>query len=215
MDVRTGQWFESSEGVRWWFDSGSLALDFAYTGGLGAADGDIDHPWEFLRSTADLDHWLGERMPASASTERDIADAHAIRGAITRLALCRSRNLPLAGTDIDLVNLYGATPDIPPRLEGGSRQAGRSEPRAAQALSTIARDAIALFDGDASGRIRECDGVDCSLVYLDTSRGGTRRWCSMQRCGNRHKVRAHRERRALAGRSGDQAETDTRGSNAT
>ncbi|RWZ64289.1 zf-CGNR multi-domain protein [Labedella populi] len=200
VDVPTGQWFESSDGVRWWFDSGSLALDFAYTGGLGAADGDIDIPWEFLRSTADLDHWIGERMATAPSTERDILDAHALRGAITRLALARSRDLPLTGSDVDLVNLYGATPDIPPRLEGGSRQAGRTSARAAQALATIARDAIALFDPESSGRIRECDGEDCSLVYLDTSRGGTRRWCSMSRCGNRHKVRTHRERRAASAR---------------
>ncbi|WIB37118.1 CGNR zinc finger domain-containing protein [Curtobacterium sp. MCJR17_043] len=33
-------------------------------------------------------------------------------------------------------------------------------------------------------------------MFYDSSRGGTRRWCSMQRCGNRAKVRAHRARRA-------------------
>ncbi|MDI5982688.1 CGNR zinc finger domain-containing protein, partial [Amycolatopsis magusensis] len=31
---------------------------------------------------------------------------------------------------------------------------------------------------------------------LDTSRPGNRRWCSMQRCGNRNKVKAYRERQA-------------------
>ncbi|WFR67367.1 CGNR zinc finger domain-containing protein [Curtobacterium flaccumfaciens] len=35
-------------------------------------------------------------------------------------------------------------------------------------------------------------------MFYDSSRGGTRRWCSMQRCGNRAKVRAHRARRATA-----------------
>jgi predicted RNA-binding Zn ribbon-like protein len=34
------------------------------------------------------------------------------------------------------------------------------------------------------------------MIYRDESRTGTRRWCSMQRCGNRAKVRAHRARRA-------------------
>ncbi|MEE1805114.1 CGNR zinc finger domain-containing protein, partial [Streptomyces sp. BE133] len=28
----------------------------------------------------------------------------------------------------------------------------------------------------------------------DTSRPGRRRWCAMERCGNLHKVRAHRAR---------------------
>ena len=45
---------------------------------------------------------------------------------------------------------------------------------------------------DVDGRIRECSADDCRLVYLDTSRSGTRRWCSMQRCGNRAKVRTFR-----------------------
>jgi predicted RNA-binding Zn ribbon-like protein len=33
-------------------------------------------------------------------------------------------------------------------------------------------------------------------VFYDESRAGSRRWCSMQRCGNRAKVRAHRQRAA-------------------
>ena len=31
----TGQWFDAADGQRWWFDSGSIAFDFAYTGGFG------------------------------------------------------------------------------------------------------------------------------------------------------------------------------------
>jgi predicted RNA-binding Zn ribbon-like protein len=33
-------------------------------------------------------------------------------------------------------------------------------------------------------------------VFRDESRTANRRWCSMQRCGNRAKVRAHRARQA-------------------
>jgi predicted RNA-binding Zn ribbon-like protein len=39
-----------------------------------------------------------------------------------------------------------------------------------------------------------CEGDDCYLMFFDTSRPGNRRWCSMQRCGNRHKVGAYRSR---------------------
>jgi predicted RNA-binding Zn ribbon-like protein len=186
----TGQWLVSPDGTRWWFDSGSLALDFAYTGPLG--DAASRHPAETLVSPADLTAWLAGRLPSAGSGDRDLADARTLRGAIGRLALASSSGGPADPRDVDLLNLYAATPDIPPRLTGGALQAGRTEPRAAQALSTIARDAVALFAGN--GRIRTCDAADCDIVYLDTSRAGTRRWCSMQRCGNRHKVRAHRER---------------------
>jgi predicted RNA-binding Zn ribbon-like protein len=36
-------------------------------------------------------------------------------------------------------------------------------------------------------RVRECAGEDCGALFLDTSRPGTRRWCSMDTCGNRAK----------------------------
>lgn len=190
----TGQWLESREGTRWWFDSGALCLDFAYTGPMGDAGDGQAAGWEQLVNSADLDDWLADRTAVTASTDRDLRDAHTLREAIAHVTIAlASGNQPLR-RDIDLINLYAATPDLPPRLDGGSRQAGRSLPRAAQALSTIARDAVAVFSGERDGTIRGCDADDCGLLYVDTSRAGTRRWCSMQRCGNRHKVRQHRAR---------------------
>jgi predicted RNA-binding Zn ribbon-like protein len=40
-------------------------------------------------------------------------------------------------------------------------------------------------------RLRSCPR--CGWLFLDTSRGGKRRWCSMRTCGNREKVSRHRE----------------------
>jgi predicted RNA-binding Zn ribbon-like protein len=40
-------------------------------------------------------------------------------------------------------------------------------------------------------RIRRCANPDCVLWFLDTSRPGTRRWCSMAACGNRDKAIRH------------------------
>lgn len=191
----TGQWIEPGDGQRWWFDSGSLALDFAYTGGLDRADADERHT---VRDPETLNAWLVERFPEVAPTagERELRDARTLRAAIGRLARQASRGEQLQPDDVDVVNLFAATPDIPPVLPGGGRQAGRTNARPHQALGSIARDAVRLFGPDVDGRIRECSADDCDLVYLDTSRSGTRRWCSMQRCGNRAKVRAHRARAA-------------------
>ena len=97
----------------------------------------------------------------------------------------------MRGEDVDTLNLYAATPDIPPALDGGSRQAGRTLVRTGQALATIARDAVHLFS-HAEGRIRECGADNCQLIFYDESRTNNRRWCSMQRCGNRAKVKAFR-----------------------
>jgi predicted RNA-binding Zn ribbon-like protein len=194
VSIPVGQWLTSAEGIRWWFDSGSFALDFAYTGGIAGNPAS-----ERLHAPDDLTTWLGERFPVAVSSarSRDLFDAISLRGAIGRMAQSAAHGEAMRSVDIDLVNLYAATPDIPPALAGGSRQAGRSVQAVGQALSTIARDAVDLFDPANAGRIRECSGSDCEIVYLDTSRAATRRWCSMQRCGNRAKVRAHRARRAV------------------
>ena len=53
------------------------------------------------------------------------------------------------------------------------------------------REYLALRE-QAPGRIRKCAADDCVLHFVDVSRGGDRRWCSMAACGNRSKVRRHR-----------------------
>lgn len=55
-------------------------------------------------------------------------------------------------------------------------------------LALIARDALDLVTTPAAlGRIRDCASPDCGAIFLDNSRPGTRRWCSMDRCGNQAK----------------------------
>lgn len=44
------------------------------------------------------------------------------------------------------------------------------------------------------GRVRSCAGEHCTRLFLDTSRGGRRRWCDMSHCGNIAKVRRFRTR---------------------
>jgi predicted RNA-binding Zn ribbon-like protein len=185
----TGQWFRSGDGHQWWFDSGALSLDFAYSGAMG------DNPeWEDLHSPDDLSSWLDGRFPdlLTAATDRDLTDALALRTAIARSATAAGRGEAPAADDVDIINLFAATPDIPPALAGGSRQAGRAKARPAQALSAMAREAVELFTPEQRERIRLCAADDCGLVFYDESRSNNRRWCSMKRCGNRAKVRTHR-----------------------
>ncbi|BBG05122.1 MULTISPECIES: CGNR zinc finger domain-containing protein [Pseudonocardia] len=40
-------------------------------------------------------------------------------------------------------------------------------------------------------RVRRCAHDGCVLHFLDTTRNGTRRWCSMASCGNRSKSNRH------------------------
>jgi len=185
----TGQYFRASDGHRWFFDSGSTALDFAYTGAMG------DNPaWEQLHSANDLAAWLEARFPGTDTTDRDLEDARALRTALANALTAIGHGRDAAAADIDVINLFAATPDIPPALTGGTRQAGRTRARAGQALSAMAREAVTLFGAQSRERIRACAADDCGLIFFDESRSNNRRWCSMQRCGNRAKVRAHRAR---------------------
>jgi predicted RNA-binding Zn ribbon-like protein len=44
--------------------------------------------------------------------------------------------------------------------------------------------------------MRQCaDAKGCGWLFLDESRAGTRRWCSMGECGNRAKAHRHYLRR--------------------
>jgi len=51
-----------------------------------------------------------------------------------------------------------------------------------------AGDLLARSDHD---RLRRCANPECLWLFLDESRGGTRRWCDMGACGNRAKARRH------------------------
>jgi len=186
--VPTGQWI-SRDGQDWWFDAGSIAIDFAYAGGFGNGS-------EALSTTAELSGWLAARFPElqDEATDRELSDARALQQALARLVIAVGAGASGPAEDIDVVNLFAATPDIPPSLPGGTRQAGRSRAHVGQCLSEITRNAIEIFSGENAERVRECAADDCTLVFFDESRSNNRRWCSMQRCGNRAKVRAHRGR---------------------
>lgn len=56
-------------------------------------------------------------------------------------------------------------------------------------LWEIIRSAVHLLTSDDINLVRQCAGVDCDWLFLDTSRSSNRRWCEMKTCGNRHEAR--------------------------
>ncbi|HJT01278.1 MAG TPA: ABATE domain-containing protein [Terriglobales bacterium] len=59
-------------------------------------------------------------------------------------------------------------------------------------FAPLAHSAAELFSDVDPRRVRKC--AHCVLHFHDTSKKGTRRWCSMQLCGNREKVAAYAAR---------------------
>jgi hypothetical protein len=52
---------------------------------------------------------------------------------------------------------------------------------------------LARFDGTWE-HLKECANDDCRATFFDRSKNHSGKWCSMESCGNRAKVRAWRER---------------------
>lgn len=58
-----------------------------------------------------------------------------------------------------------------------------------------------LLDTAALKRLHECPAKRCGWLFLDSSRNGSRRWCSMRTCGNLAKAHRHQARRRRARRT--------------
>jgi predicted RNA-binding Zn ribbon-like protein len=189
-------------GGTFFFDPGALCLELLTTGGPGRLAA-----YEILREPAALLRWVAEsRLPAGlrlAPDGTDVAAARALRDALWGMAAARAHDGDADPADVGRVNAAAAAPPLVAGIGAdGSRQWAPGA-TATQLLSTVARDAVDLFTGPYAHRIRECGSHDCQLLFVDTSRPGRRRWCSMERCGNRNKVRAHRARRPEGEDRGD------------
>ncbi|MET7381119.1 ABATE domain-containing protein [Streptomyces sp. NPDC005526] len=116
-----------------------------------------------------------------------------------------SRFTPARPYDLALARVNEVARAAPPvprlvRAEDGALMRELAEPPGCAALlAAVARDAVELLtDPVARAGLRQCEGDNCPIVYLDTSRGRRRRWCSSEVCGNRERVARHRRRAALA-----------------
>ncbi|GAA4079440.1 CGNR zinc finger domain-containing protein [Actinomadura miaoliensis] len=192
----TGRVLHDPKGGSFRFDAGAVCLDFAHTGGEGRYA-----VFETLHQPADLARWLAE-PPLSAVmtvpvTAGELTAAKVLRQAVWDAAHARAARRPIPARAVATINRAAAEAPLAPELAADGTTAGWAAPvRATQALSTLAREMIELLSGPLAERIRECAGDNCPLLFVDTSRPGARRWCSMERCGNRHKLRALRARRA-------------------
>lgn len=61
-------------------------------------------------------------------------------------------------------------------------------------LAPVAASVADTLTKDDLTRLRKCEDPACLLYFYDTSKNHARRWCSMEMCGNRHKVAAHYRR---------------------
>ncbi len=80
----------------------------------------------------------------------------------------------------------------------------KSEEALDRMLWPVVRSAVDLLTSDEVKRVKQCPGLgDCGWLFLDSSKNGSRQWCSMEGCGSRAKMRQHyaRKRESSKGRA--------------
>jgi predicted RNA-binding Zn ribbon-like protein len=184
---------------------GNLCLDFVNT-----VEGRLSpHPQEFLNNYADLVHW-GEHVNILSSDQASFlleraktlpADALAcfnralaLRTALHRIFLAQVHHTQPSHADLDILKqaylnaLWFA--ELSPAPEG-YRWHWRSEEIALESvLWDVAQAAVTLLCSNDVHRVKECPGAnDCGWLFFDTSKNLSRRWCSMEGCGSRVKMR--------------------------
>lgn len=155
---------------------------------------DVEAGSELLRSARALVGFLAERQLVSASaraTSVDLELALDLRAAV-RSALAGRRD----GRE-DAVALDRLAARLPLRATagGGQRPLVPMEGGLAGGLASLLADVATGRITGSWDRLKMCSEQTCSWVFHDASRNRSRRWCSMEVCGNRAKTRAYRERR--------------------
>lgn len=90
----------------------------------------------------------------------------------------------------EVVNEIASLPEPAPQLTPSGRLRWEAADPVAATLALVARDALDLVATPAITQVRDCANPECRAMFLDSSRPGTRRWCSMSTCGNRAKKAA-------------------------
>jgi predicted RNA-binding Zn ribbon-like protein len=189
---------------------GHPALDFTNT----VDNRPVARRKDFLHSCADLISWARQAGLLSAAQAGELsrqarrapARAQAVlRRAVTlREALYETLSARAAGVPPPPRALKRINAFLPDALKR-SRIVGKekrfdwefsADMRSLDRLLwIIGRAAVELLTSDDLALVRECAADDCGWLFFDRSRNRSRRWCNMQVCGNRDKVRRFRRRR--------------------
>jgi predicted RNA-binding Zn ribbon-like protein len=197
----------AAAGPQFEFSGGALCLDFVNT----IADR-VQPSTEHLQSYLDLVGWAvqggvlsageGRTLEYRARRAADRAAAVLSRAIRVREALYRVFSAVAAGqspaaADISALNasLSRALPALGVVRQGQRfTWEWRCRDRLDAMLGPVLRSAAELLTSPEAASVRECASPSCSWMFVDRSRTGRRRWCSMRTCGNRNKARRHYRR---------------------
>jgi predicted RNA-binding Zn ribbon-like protein len=174
---------------------GALSLDFANSVDW-STDGEPvkDEVW---KTPENLRRW-GIRLGVgdSAPDDRELRRALKLRAALHATFATLAHGEEPSAEWLERIERDHAEAARAGQLAGADDSAWRlawpeDDPRRVRFAAVV--DAVTLLaDADRLARVRHCPGHDCGWLFLDTS--GRRRWCSMDTCGSRAKMRRLYER---------------------
>ena len=196
----------------WDLDSGKLVLDFTNTAEFHASE----HPDEMLDTYDDLVSWSlaaglitkneagdllinVEKKPRAAS--KTMQKAFDLRENLYRIFSAIANGGSPDDRDLSEFNHYLTAALIKSQIsptDGGYIWTWLVDENAFdRMLWPIIREAANLLTSEDINRVGECaDDRGCGYLFFDTSRNHSRRWCSMDACGNRAKAQRHYQRKS-------------------
>jgi predicted RNA-binding Zn ribbon-like protein len=129
---------------------------------------------------------------ASDFLKQLLAFREKLREAVVRIESGSLPNDAFVAEVNSLLRQYPLTPLLHKRDGKVIRETSLELDRPTDLWALIADAAANLLAEGESSRIRKCES--CVVHFFDTSKKGSRRWCSMNICGNKHKVAAYQRR---------------------
>ena len=146
-----------------------------------------------LGSTDLFEAWLADHGRPASVTAAQRATAQALRDGLREAAVHNAGVVADQGVIARGEQALAGLP-VHAALREGAASLVPSGTGVDRALGEMA---VALASARLTGRwarVKACTGEDCGFVFWDGSRNGSRRWCDMQRCGSRQKMRNYRAR---------------------
>ena len=195
------------------FVAGHVALDFVNT----AEERGHPDAGDSLRTVDDLRLW-GQRRGVLTSGavgtsgasgadgaggdggdagRAELAAAIEARELLYELFLCHARGRRAADADRARLSRLASEAYQAASLdeEADGRLGWRWDPsRLASVRHVAIAAAVELLSQSPTARLRQCPGDHCGWFFLDTTKRGNRRWCSMSECGQEAKTLRRRQR---------------------
>jgi predicted RNA-binding Zn ribbon-like protein len=176
------------------FDTGSLSLNFVATvRHRGAQQRDL------LPTPEALNDWFqraGCSSPDVRPSLQDYEEALSLREAIYRTVRSLICNETPREEDIACINVNAAYSLAVPQITTPLCSVHWKSMHPIRAcLADIARDAAMVIGDVERHHLKMCDNQSCQMLFVDNSPANRRRWCAMTICGNREKIKMHRQRK--------------------